>query len=255
MTQVLTSLLPFALLALLWVGVMSHVQRRRSSDSRVERPELQAERLEDRNRWSPGGALHIYRDPEAFGENSVGPRFLIACFLFLLLGAQVAIHPRVTWFDALLVAFCVGGLVAVAVHFGRERDGNCGEIRLSDEGTCELETRRRVIRLHVGEIQSVTYWRDSENEGEHYTIHYRGGKLGVTQRMKGFLDFLTRLKALNPAVDLSSFPAVLADTWPGVGGPGTGERIARGNRFTRSALFPLIVVALLVYLASQTLVK
>ncbi len=254
MTQFLTSLLPFAVLALLWVVFMGQLQRRQAHEPRVEQPEPQVESLEPRNVWSPGGAIHTYRDPEAFRGKALGPRFLVACFLFLLLASQVVINPRVTWFNALLLAFCAGGLVAAYVAFRGEREGSCGEIRLSDEGTCELETKRRVIRLHVGEIRSVTYWRDSESEREHYAIHYRGGKLDVTQRMKGFLDFLTRLKALNPSVDLSSFPAVLADTWPGVGGPATGERGTRGNRFTRSALFPLIVIGLLVYLASQTII-
>jgi hypothetical protein len=69
--------------------------------------------------------------------------------------------------------------------------------------------------------------------------------------MTGFADFLTRLKTLNPAVDLTSFPA---DAWPGLGQHATEERSTLIRRFIGSALFPLIVITLLVYTASQTLV-
>ena len=82
-------------------------------------------------------------------------------------------------------------------------------------------------------------------------IHYRSGKLRVGPRMTGFADFLTRLKTLNPAVDLTSFPA---GAWPGLGQPATEKRDTLVRRFIRSALFPLIVISLLVYVASQTLV-
>ena len=108
-----------------------------------------------------------------------------------------------------------------------------------------------MIRLNVSEIRSVEYWRDSESESEHYTIYYQGGNLRVTERMTGWLDFLTRLATLNPAVDLTSFPAVLADALPNRGGQATDER-ARMRRFMRSALFPLIVISALVWLAIQS---
>lgn len=97
----------------------------------------------------------------------------------------------------------------------------------------------------------MKYWRDSENGSEHYTIYYEGGKLRVTQRMSGWLDFLTRLATLNPAVDLTTFPAVLADALPNRGGHASEERAPIG-RFVRGALFPLIVICALVWLAIQT---
>lgn len=85
----------------------------------------------------------------------------------------------------------------------------------------------------------------------------RGGGLGASvvfasrsSSMTGFADFLSRLKTLNPAVDLTSFPA---DAWPGLGGPAP-DKPGPARRFMKSALFPLIVIALLVYLASETLV-
>ena len=160
---------------------------------------------------------------------------------------------RFTWTQAGVFGGFIG-LVLVAMYAAHRREHyrTCGEIRLDDDGTCELETKHHVIRIQVNEIRSVRYWRDSEGGREQYTIYYHGGKLQVDDRMTGFLDFLTRLAALNPTVDLTSFPAVLAAAWPGLGGPATGAH-ARVGRFLRSALFPLIVVGMLVWLAIQTL--
>jgi len=58
--------------------------------------------------------------------------------------------------------------------------------------------------------------------------------------MTGFLDFLTRLATLNPAVDLSSFPAFLADAWSGLGTPATAVSGTDVSRLVRSAVFPLV---------------
>jgi hypothetical protein len=77
---------------------------------------------------------------------------------------------------------------------------------MGSDGTCEFETKRRVIRLHVHEIRSVRYSAKSDGES-FYTIHYRSGKLRVGLQMTGFADFLTRLKTLNPAVGLANLPA------------------------------------------------
>ena len=57
---------------------------------------------------------------------------------------------------------------------------------------------------------------NSEDTGESHTIGYQGGKIRVAERM-------------------------------------TGQQLGPMNRFFRGALFPLIVVILVVYLASQTL--
>lgn len=149
------------------------------------------------------------------------------------------------------VAFVAGValLFGYSAFFRLKRYQGCREIRLDDGGTCELETTDgRVIRLHVNEIRSVKYSRDSDSNSESYTIHYQGGKLDVAEPMTNFLDFLTRLKALNPAVDLTTFPAVLR---PDLGGP--TEQPGHLRRFVQSALFPAIVIVLLVYTASQTL--
>src|SRR6266511_2649446 len=100
----------------------------------------------------------------------------------------------------------------------------CGEIRLSDDGRCELETKRQVIRLHVNQIRSVKYWRDDESDRESYTIRYQGGKLKVSDGMTLFPDFLARLQRLNPALDVTTFPA---DAWPELRTPAAAGAVNR----------------------------
>jgi hypothetical protein len=138
-------------------------------------------------------------------------------------------------------------LVLVYIVHRAQQYRGCSEIRLSDDGTCELDTPRRSIRVHVSEIRSVRYSPETDDSSESYSIRYRDGSLHVAKGMTGFADFLIRLKALNPALDLSSFPSA----WPTLK-ERTPEKLGSVNRL-RGALFPLIVVILIVYLASQTL--
>ncbi len=198
--------------------------------------------------------IHTYRDPKVLGSRFFSPSYLSFCGLVLIFPfvPMLAFGAPFTRGDAVLVAVCTG-MVFVYGYFAyrHEHYRSCGEIRLGDDGTCELETKRRVIRLHVNEIRSVQYSPETGEEDESYTIHYAGGRLDVATRMTGFPDFLSRLRTLNPTVDLTSFPA---DAWPDLGIPAAEERGTFVSPFIRSALFPLIVIALLVYLASETLV-
>jgi hypothetical protein len=195
--------------------------------------------------------IHTFREPDA-PTRGAGRFFRSALFplivIVVLVAAAGSALGSFTWEDAkglgvALVFFAVLGGYGLL----QERHGWCREIRLSDDGTCELETKSRVVRLHVNEIQSVKYSRGDESES--YTIRYQGGKLHVSERIAGFADFLARLKTLNPAVDLIGFPA---DAWPDLHTPATQGGGTNIRRLIRSALFPLIVIALLVYLASQT---
>jgi hypothetical protein len=193
--------------------------------------------------------IYTYREPEALeGE---GARFVRSAFFPLLvivalIFAVASTLGSATWDDAeglgsLVVFFVVVGVPGL-LH---ERHSWCREIRLGDDGTCELETKRRVIRLHVNEIRSVEYRPTNEGDNEAYTIRYQGGKLHFSERMTEFRDFLARLQTLNPGVKLTGFPA---DAWPDldIAATSAGRRI-------RGTVFPLIVVALLIYLASQAL--
>lgn len=179
--------------------------------------------------------IHTYRDPsvlEDFGlfRYALLPPFVVFGILAVASGHVVA-------------AFAAGAALLGLSGVWESKWFDCGEIRLGDDGTCELETKRRLIRLHVNEIRSVKYVSD---EGEEYTIRYRGGKLDVTSGMADFSDFLARLKTMNPAVDLSSFPA----DWTGSG----RREGATGTRaFVGRALFPLGMIGLLVFLAGRLL--
>lgn len=186
---------------------------------------------------------HTYRDPDV-------PSFRLWHLSFFLLFPIFSVAPLALGAvpvtkDALLFA-AVGTIPLLIAYFAyrSEYHGKCSEIRLSDDGTCELETKRRVIRLHVNQIRSVRFSPASDESSESYTIRYEGGKLHVDKRMSNFPDFLTRLKGLNPAVDLTSFPAA----WPDL-----GERGSENPGPLRRLLFPLIVIVLLVSLASHTL--
>jgi hypothetical protein len=193
---------------------------------------------------------HTYRDATILESKALQSAvFPLVVFLVLAaLGASALAHGSTS-------AEKVEGAVTFALVFGlgyisyrQHRYGTCGEIRLTDDGTCEFETKRRVIHLHVNEIRSVACSRS--DEGASYTIHYHGGHLPVTNGMTGFPDFLARLKTLNPSVDLTSFPA---DRWPGLGTPATGERGTSVSRRIRGALFPVGAVAVLIWLAIETL--
>lgn len=195
---------------------------------------------------------HTYRDDRFLASRvaDLGGYVLVLALIASLIPWAIidGLDHGFTWGDALIAACWTGVALAVAVAMYRHYYRRCGEIRLSDDGTCELETKRGLVRLHTNDIRSVKYRRDSESDRESYTIRYRGGTLKVSDRMTGFADFLARLRALNPAVDLSSFPA---ETWPGLRTT-TVEADATLRRLA-GMLFPMGVVALLVFVAINTL--
>src|SRR5262249_21155701 len=109
--------------------------------------------------------------------------------------------------------------------------------------TCEFVTRRRVIRLHVAEISAVEFKRDSEGD-ESYTVRYSGGRIKVRTSIPDFRGFLTQLRALNPAVDLSSFPGRLRPVGVDRRPPGRLDRLgARYALWGARWCVPLIVIA------------
>jgi hypothetical protein len=198
--------------------------------------------------------VHTYREKGSVLEHIVGA-LLDLLLLVLMLGLFVlpvvrgivgAVAKGGTWHAAAPnVAFGVF-LALAGWKIYAERALECLEIRLSDDGTCVLETRSRVIRLHVNQISAVEYEEVGENAGEQYRVKYNGGSVVVRASIADFADFLTRLKTLNPAVDLTSFPA---DTWPGLGGRMPG-RVAI---FLRRAI-SLICLAVFGYVVVQALV-
>jgi hypothetical protein len=162
--------------------------------------------------------VHTYRHARLGRTQKIIGLLLAAVYVFVCGGLFVmavihAIAPgwegRVSfagnggrWEGAVVAAVLV--FIAGMMFEGWRR--SCHEIRLSDDGTCELETKRRVIRFHVSEISAVEY---DGSDGESYTIRYRRTKMYVSG-LEPFPDFIARLESLNPAVDLSGFPP----DWP-----------------------------------------
>jgi len=152
--------------------------------------------------------VHVYRDepvPRKRSDDLFGLAF--GAFSLAWVGIPVVhgIRHGFTGDDigAIAVFLFIGGLVGWAFYSYAWRD--CAAIHLSDDGTCELVTRRRLIRLHVNEIRAVTYKRDDEGF-ESYSVRYTRGRIGLRSSIADLPDFLTRLQALNPAVDLKGFP-------------------------------------------------
>jgi hypothetical protein len=192
--------------------------------------------------------IHTYRDPNVF-ESKPLP-FVVPLAVFAALSAFALSHGF-TWNDRGKGAAAIALLLGLAYLNGRRyRFTSCREIRLSDDGICELETKRRVIRLHVNQISSVEYDRESDSPTEYCICYHPGGTVPVTTGMTDFDDFLIRLKSLNPAVDLTSFPA---KDWPDLHTPATAGGETDIGRLIRTALLPTGVIALIIWLAIQTL--
>jgi hypothetical protein len=192
--------------------------------------------------------MHTYRNPDARRPkigSAVVPLLLFALFPLLSVPFGHSLDRNGLTISAVFIAAALILYRAVERH---HRDVECVEVRLDDGGTCELETFGHVTRIHVSEIRAV----ESESGAERYVIRYRDGKAQLGGNTTDFADFLGRLKALNPAVDVSSFPTLVAETLP-EGTP--SERRSLLETFLRSRLFPLVVLVLLIYLAGQTVIK
>jgi hypothetical protein len=152
--------------------------------------------------------VHLYRE-QPVKRNRLGDlagcAFLAVFMLPLVFGIAHGLRHGFTGDDAggIVFGLLFGFAVAWAVYDHSRR--SCFEIRLTDEGMCEFVTGRRVIRLHVHEITAVEYTNDDES-GESYTVRHKGGRIGIRSSISDLRGFATRLRAMNPAVDLSSFP-------------------------------------------------
>ena len=196
--------------------------------------------------------MHAY--PEETERTERVSRFVAGVVAILLLVAWAisaivdALKSRPLSAEGLGAAVLTCLAIAITRHLYRKHYyRTCTEIRLSDDGLCEFETRRRVIRLHANQVKSVKYRSDDDDDAESYTIRWEGGRVEATDKMIGFRDFLVRLRRLNPSIDLTSFPAT---AWPELGLPTPARRV---RSVISSWLFPLFVISLLVWLAIQTL--
>ena len=171
--------------------------------------------------------VHVYRERPVQRnrvEELVGSAFIAVFMLPLVFGIAHGLRHGFTGDDAggIFFGLFMGSVFAWCFYDHSRR--SCFEIRLSDDGTCEFVTGRRVIRLHVHEITAVKYSNDVES-GESYAVRYRGGRIGLRSSISDLRGFVTRLQAVNPAVDLSSFP----DSWRRPAGfhPGPPRRPSR----------------------------
>ena len=96
--------------------------------------------------------IHTYRDPDADAR----PPGVALPLVFILVGVALVSwfvsgrNPSLVPFAALGLLWCGGFLLA-----RRQRHNTCREIRLDDDGTCELHTEGRVVPLHVHQIRTV----------------------------------------------------------------------------------------------------
>ena len=110
--------------------------------------------------------IHTYREPDSLESGAA--RFVrSALFPLLVVVALVTAaasslgsftRDDAEGLGSVLVFFLLVGLYGL-LH---DRQRRCSEIRLSDDGMCELDTKRRVIRLHVcqtsKELQTLRPW-------------------------------------------------------------------------------------------------
>jgi hypothetical protein len=195
--------------------------------------------------------IHAYRNPQRNGRHVGDALFALAWLIGALVVAAV-IESFVGDSLLLLVISAPVLLLWMApfyAHFFRRYY----EIRLSDEGSCDFRGLLRSKHLRAQQIISVQrnawgVWRSDGDEAEHVLLRFQGGSLVVVQPVGGFEDFLTRLQALNPVIDVTG---ALGDARPSLEATATEEPGTFVKRFFRSALFPLLVIALILYLASR----
>lgn len=182
--------------------------------------------------------VHVYREQPLQRHRlleRVGPAVFIAVFMLpAALGIAHGLRHGFTGDDAGGIVFGLFVGCATGWAFYDHSRRRCFEIHLSDDGICEFLTGRRVIRLHVHEITAVEYSKDDEG-GESYTIRHRDGRIRMRSSIVEFRGFVTRLSAMNPAVDLSSFP----DFRP------RSVKLRRIRRLAARLAIPLVLIGLL----------
>lgn len=194
--------------------------------------------------------VKTYRDEATARDRRPLSGFFVFALISALFFAPSFVRGGLTRGGAeFLTVVIAASILIVVVGYRHQYLGICLEIRLDDDGNCELETRRRTIRIHARDIYAVRYSAETDDGPESYEIRFKTGKLHVSHSMTDFLDFLRQLKAFNPAVELLRFPAA---SDPALGeAPSTRGRLETGY-IVRSLAFPAVVVILLVWLAVET---
>jgi hypothetical protein len=186
-------------------AVLSRIGGRRDSWSGDDEPPPDAD-LTTAQVADGVATTHVYRPGEK--EHGSGVRLLLAAARLVAFAAVVG--GPVAWVvwawhkglgDA-VVAVVVSLLIwraAYRSHYHR----TCREIRLSEDGRCELHAERRVVHLGAGQITSLRDGTGDEDAGYHYLILFEGGKMKLHGDWPDFEDFVARVVAMNPYVDLT----------------------------------------------------
>ena len=98
--------------------------------------------------------------------------------------------------------FVFGGWLITVAYAAYWRSTYCNEIRLGEDGFCEFETRRRVVRAHVAEIASIREEIDEDGDGNYY-LRLRDRSRLWTCGLADFDDFLTRIETMNPSTEIN----------------------------------------------------
>ena len=75
------------------------------------------------------------------------------------------------------------------------------EIDVTPDGWVHFRGRRGQMRVHVASIQSIGRGLNRRT----VRLRYAGGRLRLPNRFRGFYDFLSTVKGLNPAIDIRGF--------------------------------------------------
>jgi hypothetical protein len=117
-------------------------------------------------------------------------------FAVAMIFAVAAAFAGLPFVQALLLS---AGIAFFLYLTGHRLSTYCKEIRLRDDGLCEFETRRGIVRAHVAQITSVQESIDEDGDAN-YEVRFRDrGKLW-TSELSEFEDFLRRVEAMNPAI-------------------------------------------------------
>jgi hypothetical protein len=98
--------------------------------------------------------------------------------------------------------FVFVGWLFVAALAAYWRSTYCDEIRLGDDGFCEFETRRGVVRAHVAEIASIREEVDEDGDRNYY-LRFRNRSRLWACGLADFDDFLIRIETMNPSAEIN----------------------------------------------------
>jgi len=149
--------------------------------------------------------IHTYRRRRAknrlqrararLGDRLLPKLFVVELTVVPLVLVWLLLSRPDNW-DVLVVFIGWSGLVMVPLGAYWLRT-YCREIRLDDNGVCEFELRWRVVRCHVGQIESIEESVDEDGDVS-WHLRLRDNTKLWTSGLIDFQDFLSRIERMNP---------------------------------------------------------